>query len=626
MKLGTRARYDLGAVCVCVGAVAAAWLDSRTGWLTPAFDAIARQFYEAPLLAFIRRPSQLVLVRWHLAVGAGLLVLGLAVAGRLSNHGRRWLAVFALGYAIRAAIWICGSNLPLVRADSCHYIEVATSVLRGEGPVKHYVGSFFKDYPHIREGRGGLDDWDTPLYSILIAFATRLVGLGPDSPVEQRLVVAKGCSFILNILCLPALYAFARRRFNPRVALASMGALALLPVHAIYAGFELRESLVALLSILAVWALTEVCSATPESRAIWGWAFFAGFCGGLAIMARTTGFALLAGGGLFSVVAGGWRRKFPLLLCAFTAAAVCLPWAIATWLEYGTPFYSMTRYFEYNFSWTVHHYMRGNILPSEFYTWQNMPEILRVKVKSLLLIAVTSTMILGLPIVLGFWRQIVAKDSNGRPMAFLGATIFMVFVLATLKRVSDVTQVIQLGRYYLPVFAIALPSGVAGILGWLDSLADGRRVGRFLAVTWCALVWADPTWAHDVSWLWNRFQVHWPGILEAGEWIRAHPDRVPPEARIMAWLPWELRVTSDRTTILMPRNYKTLRIQEVIRQYRVTHILWGSFEPPPFDEINPESWSDELDKLHTVLRLTEQREVYRTTSEIFFPVRLYRLY
>ena len=93
----------------------------------------------------------------------------------------------------------------------------------------------------------------------------------------------------------------------------------------------------------------------------------------------------------------------------------------------------------------------------------------------------------------------------------------------------------------------------------------------------------------------------------------------------MAWLPWELRVTSDRTTILMPRNYKTLRIMEVIRQYRVTHILWGSFEPPPFDEINPESWSDELDKLHTVLRLTEKREVYRTTSELFFPVRLYSL-
>ena len=112
---------------------------------------------------------------------------------------------------------------------------------------------------------------------------------------------------------------------------------------------------------------------------------------------------------------------------------------------------------------------------------------------------------------------------------------------------------------------------------------------------------------------------------EPGDWIRAHPDRVSPQARIMTWFPWELRVTSDRTTILMPRNYKTQRIQEVIQQYRVTHILWGSFEPPPFDEINPESFSEELDQLHTALRLTAEREVYHTTNEVFFPVRLYRL-
>ena len=188
------------------------------------------------------------------------------------------------------------------RGDSCHYIEVATSVLRGEGPVKHYVGSFFNDYRHIREGRGGLDDWDTPLYSILVAIATRLLGFGPDSPVQARIAIAKGCSFLFNILCLPALYVFARRRYDPRVALGAMAALAVLPVHAIYAGFELRESLVALTSILAVWALSEVCIAAPGGKAIWGWALAAGLCGGLAVMARTTALALLAGGGLYRVV------------------------------------------------------------------------------------------------------------------------------------------------------------------------------------------------------------------------------------------------------------------------------------------------------------------------------------
>ena len=121
-------------------------------------------------------------------------------------------------------------------------------------------------------------------------------------------------------------------------------------------------------------------------------------------------------------------------------------------------------------------------------------------------------MIVGLPIVAGFFRRLLVKEGHGRDTALLVATIFVVFVLATLKRVADVTQVAQLGRYYMPVFVLALPGAVSGILGWLDSLASGVRVGRWLAVTYCALVWADPTWAYDASWLTKRFQLHWPAL------------------------------------------------------------------------------------------------------------------
>ena len=86
----------------------------------------------------------------------------------------------------------------------------------------------------------------------------------------------------------------------------------------------------------------------------------------------------------------------------------------------------------------------------------------------------------------------------------------------------------------------------------------------------------------------------------------------------MTWFPWELRVTSDRTTILMPRNYNPRRIQEVIDQYRVTHVLWGSFEPPPYYEINPESWSPELEQLKMALRLKESRELFSVPAVTHF--------
>jgi 4-amino-4-deoxy-L-arabinose transferase-like glycosyltransferase len=616
-------RRVLPALLAGAAALVAAWLDVRFGWITPAFETVAHQFYEIPVLARVRQPSQLVLVRWHLAIGSALAVAGLLLAPRLGRHGRAWLAIFGAGYALRAGLWICGGNLPLVPGDSCHYLEVATSVLRGEGPVKHYVESFFDEYPRILQGRGVLDDWATPLDAYVRALAFRIAGVTPDGPLDAKLAVAKSCSFLLNLLALPALYGFARRQFGARVALVAMGVLAILPVHAIYAAFVLRESLVVLTSILAVWTLMEVWQAEARARRAWALAVLAGACGGLALLARKTSLALLAAAGLVFAATRGRRQFGPLMAWAATIALVASPWAIATALEYGSPFYSYTDYFEYNFSWAVHHYERGNTRPAQFYNAANLPEIVRVKVKSLLIILVYSTMIVGLPIALGFLRRLRNGAGPGRQADLLIATIVVVFVLATLKSIADVTQVAQLGRYYLPVFVLALPTAVAGLLDWLDARCPGRGVVPWLAAGYCALVWADPTWAYDASWFAKPLQLHWPALREAGDWIRANPDRVPREARIMTWFPWELRVTGDRTTVLMPRNYSPARIQQVIAQYRVSHFLWGSFEPPP--DVDPEAWGSYLDQLRAGLGLTRERELFRSSRSSYYPVRLYRL-
>lgn len=622
MKRG--AGFVIAALVVAGIAGTAAWLDVRHGWVETPFDFVAHLFYEVPLLERIRRPSQIVLVRWHLAAGSILLVTGLATCSVLEKQGRRLLLILGVGYLLRAAVWIAGGNLPLVPGDSCHYLEVATSVLRGQGPVKHYVESYFRDYPAIREGKGVLDDWATPLDAYVRAFAFRMAGLDGSSSIERRIVVAKATSFVMNLLCLPALYLFAVRRYDRRIALVATAGLAVLPVHVIYAGFILRESLTALTSILAVWAIGEMTAAKTLGRGC-AWALLAGVLGGLAALSRNTALALLAAAGLFVLARHGRRKMLPLAVWTFTALLVMLPWAWLTFQEYGTPFYSYTGYFEYNFSWTVHHYEMGNTRPDQFYTLANLPSIARVKLKSLVLIAVYSTMIVGLPLAAGFVRRLAKPGPTGRETDLLVFSIAALFVVATLKTIADVTQVEQLGRYYLPVFALLLPAAVAGVLEWLDGLAARPALYRAAAVVWCALVWADPTWAYDASWLRKPFQLHWPALGEAGEWIQGHPGLVSKDARIMTWFPWELRATSDRATILMPRNYNSRRIQEVIRQYGVTHILWGSFEPPPYFEINPESWAHELDRLRLELGLTDNREIYRTTGDIFFPARLYRL-
>ena len=140
-------------------AAAAAWLDVRMGAVAAAFDFIAHQFYEIPMLASIRRPSQIALVRVHLLIFASLSCCAAAVSPFLSKNGKSLVKIFLIGYAFRAVVWIVGGNMPLVPGDSCHYLEVAKSVYRGEGPVKHYVESYFIDYPEIRQNKGILDDW-----------------------------------------------------------------------------------------------------------------------------------------------------------------------------------------------------------------------------------------------------------------------------------------------------------------------------------------------------------------------------------------------------------------------------------------------------------------------------------
>jgi len=602
-----------------------AWADRQWGWVEPAFDAVAHLFYEVPVLARLRGPSQLALVRMHLVIASILTAAACFASPGLGRHGRWCCAVFVVGYVIRATVWIAGGNLPLVPGDSCHYLEVASSVARGEGPVKHYVESFFRDYPAIRERRGVLDDWATPLYAYVLAGSFKLARVDLAGDIESLVAVAKGTSFLLNLFAFPALYVLALRRFGRDVALGAIALLAVLPVHAIYAGFALRESLVALTSVLAVWTFTEMANARTRS-AVWGWTVVAGIAAGLAVLARNTALALVAAAGLYGLVAHGRRLVGPLLAWGLVVAAVIAPWAWATWREYAQPFYTYTNYFQYNFSWTVHHYEKGNTLPSEFYTYANAPTIFRVKLKSFLIIAVYSTMIVSLPLMWAFWRRL-RRPGEAPPPARgfdrLIAWIVIVFIASTLANIADVTQVAQLGRYYLPLFVLMLPTAVAGVRDWLECASPPNRIRSVLAISLVALLWADPTWAYDAGWLVKPYQMHWPALRAAGDWIKQHPDAVPPDARVMTWFPWEMRVASQRTTVLLPRNYAQPRIETVIRQYGVTHVLWGSFEPPP--HVDPEAWAAYLERLRLGLGLTDARELFRSPPSLPYPVRLYRV-
>jgi 4-amino-4-deoxy-L-arabinose transferase-like glycosyltransferase len=574
------------------------------------------------------------------------------------RHPRSVFWLLWLGLAVRAAFWIVGGNLPLVPGDSSHYIEVARSVYRGEGPVKHYVESYFLDYSRhgILDGRGVLDDWATPLWAYVLAAAYRLTGVVPGASMDATFAVAKGSSLLFNWLTLPVLYGFTRRWLGPRVAILTLGILAILPVHALYAGMALRESLVGLTSLVALGALVEVWRA--RGRGAWAWSILAGLAGGLAILARNTGLALIGIAWLYAALGPGRRRLGPLLLSGALTAAVLAPWAWATYREYGEPFFTYTKFYPYNFSWTVHHYDRGNTRPDQFYRPENLPGIAEAKLKSLAIVPAYTSMILGLPLAAAFALRLARPrppregEAPAEPPLFgvgvspaplpeppvpsipptpdldrLALVAFLAFLLATLVQIADVTQVRQLGRYYLPVYLLMLPTAAAGLLAWTERNVR-RRAHPALAFTLVALLWAGPGWAYDFTWYGKPFHARWPALAAAGAWIRENPESVPPDARILTWFPWELRVTSDRTTILFPRAleggaYEVARLRDAIARYRPTHVLWGSFEPTP--EADPEALGRYLESLRAELGLVDSDLLHTSPPGTPHPVRLYRL-
>ncbi len=73
-----------------------------------------------------------------------------------------------------------------------------------------------------------------------------------------------------------------------------------------------------------------------------------------------------------------------------------------------------------------------------------------------------------------------------------------------------------------------------------------------------------------------------------------------------------------------PQSFRFFtRIDEVIRQYNVTHVLWGSFEPP--EHVDPETWGPYLEQSRALLGLTPDKELHRSPRDLPYPVRLYRV-
>jgi 4-amino-4-deoxy-L-arabinose transferase-like glycosyltransferase len=452
---------------------------------------------------------------------------------------------------------------------------VANSIYHGKGPTLNYVGSFFRQYPRW----GLVDDWSLPLYSYYLAFAFTLGG--------NSVAVAKAATFFINLCTIPQLFWLAKRSYGPPIAVASALTLAVFPPHVLYASFMLKESLSMFCTVLAV------------SAFLWAWqarrillpCLVAGLAAGAMGLTRNTCHAVLAVMILFALLTPTPARWIRLAVWAAVVFFVLLPWGVVTYRDYGTPFYTYTDYFRYTPDWTVHFRNRG-VPTLRDYLSQPLWTILHTKCVLLYLIIVHCWFVFTPILCLGYFAGFRAKWRH--PLSRLSLLMFIAFLAGTLVNIASVDQVRDFGRYFpvvlLPMIPVALGTVITFCERWRTVLDErhsdeisvdhddrARRQLHYthfarvlLAVLLVSCFWGAYAWTRNYSWLSDPWHQQLIGYQRVGNIVR---KKLPADAIIMAYHPWELHMYSDRRTVLMPHNLDPRRLRQEVDTYAVTHIV-----------------------------------------------------
>jgi hypothetical protein len=551
-----------------------AW--SSDGWIEPTFDWLARffTFPGSPLLA-IRRPSQLELLAVHSRLFLPCLSL-LLLTWSAWNFEARWVsAALVLGYFLRAAVWCIGGNLPIVPGDSAHYWNLANSIVRGEGPVLHYVASFFRYYPRW----GMVDDWSLPLYPYYLAGAFYVAG--------NSVAVAKAATMLCNLCTIPALFWLAKRHCGSRVAVGSALTLAVFPPHVLYASLMLRESLTMFCAVLAIDAFLW---AWQSDRTPWT-ALIAGVACGLMALTRNTCHAILYCMALFAMLTPIRDRWLRLVLWGAAVFAIACPWGYATYRDYGSPFYTYTNYFRYTPDWTVHFRDRGAPTLRD-YLAQPLWQIIQSKCAALVQIGLHFWFIFTPILGLAYFADLRRKWLQ--PLGCISLLIFLAFVVGTLVNVASMDQVLDFGRYFpvalLPMIPVALQTVVSLVDRWSGAMApiatgestpdtprepaapaaSVRKASLVATVLVASCLWGSYAWTHNYRWLSEPWHLQLVRYQRVGEVIRSS---LPSDSIVMTLYPWDLYMYCDCRTVLLPHNLNPKRLREEVETYGVTHVV-----------------------------------------------------
>jgi len=235
-----------------------------------------------------------------------------------------YLTVFLVALALRVGVVAVRGFAREPQKDEWSYARIGENVAAGTG--------IFFDVTRDVDGAAVTRRFSSlrpPLYPILLGGVFRLFGGGGEGDLPGSVPAGRALSALLGALSVVVFFAWARRLFGPRPALAAALAFAIWPTHLFASAEMLTEPLFLLLVCGAAFSLTA------------GRTLPAGVLLGLAVLTRPSALLLLVPAWIVVLTrppsSGEGKKLRALLALSLPVLVLVAPWAIRNASIHGRP-------------------------------------------------------------------------------------------------------------------------------------------------------------------------------------------------------------------------------------------------------------------------------------------------
>ena len=450
-----------------------------------------------------------------------------------------------------------------IGGDPAHYYEVASNIYQGNGPVIDFIFQFWKQVDF-----GQNDALFEPLFPYILAYFFYIFG--------QSLFTAKLVVFLFSIASIVLIYFIGKNIYNENAGLIASFLLAIQPKHIEYSVSILKDNVYIFLFLLAFFLMLL----SFKENGLWHWILFGIFIA-LSFLARYFSIILIL---TFIVLLIIYRKKVNWKYVGISLLAfllVLLPWAIYTYNEFGSPFFSITRYYPYSASsWEGMSYEESAPTLERYLEENSIKDIIITRLK-LIPLTLYHLPIWMTPLVfLLFITVFLLKDSYVMALKLY----FLILILFYMVQFAAPGQFIE-RAYFALIYTSLVP--IAFIISKTPDFIEGLKIKinkkviasliiGIILISCLALL----QWKLNGIKSYNM-QERQEDLERLGVWIKSNTKE---SDVIMTLFPADVHFYAERRTVMDPYNfalglrisniedYKNRNKEEALR-YNVTYVL-----------------------------------------------------